>query len=83
MKSIADGRLCHQFHYAGVVTKIISMIDEIGTCLHAQITAGFLNGETIGIKFKEFTLHLMSPCFVKPNSMVSGTSLSLETSSSQ
>lgn len=38
MKSIADGGLCHQFHYAGVVTKIISMIDEMATCRHAEIT---------------------------------------------
>ncbi len=37
MKSIADGGLCHQFHYAGVVTKIISMIDEMATCRHAEI----------------------------------------------
>lgn len=37
MKSIADGGLCHQFHYAGVVTKIISMIDEMGTCRHVEI----------------------------------------------
>lgn len=36
MKSIADGGLCHQFHYAGVVTKIISMIDEMATRRHAE-----------------------------------------------
>lgn len=36
MKSIADGGLCHQFHYAGVVTKIISMIDETATRLHVE-----------------------------------------------
>lgn len=40
MKSIADGGLCHQFHYAGVVTKIISMIDEMATCRHAEIMPG-------------------------------------------
>lgn len=37
MKSIADGGPCHQFHYAGVVTKIISMIDEMATCRHVEI----------------------------------------------
>lgn len=37
MKSIADGGVCHQFHYAGVVTKIISMIDEMATRPHAEI----------------------------------------------
>lgn len=37
MKSIADGGVCHQFHYAGVVTKIISMIDEMATRRHEEI----------------------------------------------
>lgn len=37
MKSIADGGLCHQFHYVGVVTKIISMIDEMVTRPDAEI----------------------------------------------
>lgn len=40
MKSIADGGVCHQFHYAGVVTKIISMIDEMATCRHVEIMPG-------------------------------------------
>lgn len=39
MKSIADGAVCHQFHYAGVVTKIISMIDETVTHSHAESMA--------------------------------------------
>lgn len=37
MKSIADGGLCHQFHYAGVVTKIISVIDETATRRRVEI----------------------------------------------
>lgn len=43
MKSIADGGLCHQFHYAGVVTKIISMIDETATRPHVEMMPDFYN----------------------------------------
>lgn len=47
MKSIADGGLCHQFHYAGVVTKIISMIDETAARLHVEMASDVCNCATL------------------------------------